>query len=119
MIDHIELAVSDYQRSLQFYTRALAPLGMTLLNTVEGWSGFGRGNRACFWLGEDSFVQKPLHIAFAAQSREQVDAFYCAAIAAGGTDNGRPGIRAHYHASYYGAFVFDWNKHNIEAVFHG
>lgn len=118
IIDHMGIAVSDHERSKAFYTQCLAPLGIGLVMEVEGWSGFGRDNKPEFWFGEESDAHKPMHIAFAAQSRDQVDRFYEAALAAGATDNGAPGIRAIYHPNYYGAFVFDPDGHNIEAVCH-
>jgi catechol 2,3-dioxygenase-like lactoylglutathione lyase family enzyme len=118
IIDHIGLAVSDYDRSKQFFTQALAPLGITLVMEVEGWAGLGRGGKPEFWFGTHTGVQQPLHIAFAAQSREQVRAFYSAALAAGGKDNGPPGIREIYHPNYFAAFVIGPDGHNVEAVSH-
>ena len=119
MIDHIGLSVSDAARSRAFYEKALAPLGIDLVTEVEGWSGFGKNGKPEFWFGADGDPHQPMHIAFAADSRGQVDAFHAAAIAAGGRDNGKPGIREIYHPNYYGAFVLDPDGHNIEAVFHG
>lgn len=116
IIDHIGLAVSDYERSKAFFTRALAPLGIEPLMEVEGWAGFGKRGKPEFWLGAHAQKQNPMHIAFAAESRAQVDAFYRAALAAGATDNGPPGIREIYHPDYYGAFVIGPDGHNIEAV---
>jgi len=118
IIDHIGLAVSDYERSLQFFKKALAPLGIELVMEVEGWAGLGRGGKPEFWFGTHTGAQQPMHIAFAAQSREQVRAFYAAALAAGGKDNGPPGIREIYHPNYYAAFVISPDGHNIEAVSH-
>ena len=115
ILDHIGLSVSDYERSKDFFTRALAPLGITLVMEVPGWAGFGRG-RPQFWFGAGSDVQAPMHIAFTAGSRAQVREFYAAALAAGARDNGPPGIREHYHPDYYGAFVIGPDGHNIEAV---
>lgn len=123
ILDHIGFPVTDYPRSLTFYTKALAPLGISLLKEVkfspvddDGYAGFGRA-RPQFWIGTGS-LQGRLHVAFAAQNRQEVQAFYDAALAAGGKDNGAPGLRPHYHANYYGAFVLDPDGHNIEAVTH-
>jgi len=118
LIDHIGIAISNYERSLQFYTKALAPLDIKLIVEVQGWAGFGQGDKAEFWFGPDESIQSPMHIAFVAQCREKVDQFYQAAIAAGATDNGKPGLRDIYHEHYYGAFVIDPDGHNIEAVCH-
>ena len=118
IIDHIGLAVSDYNRSKEFFTRALAPLGIELVMEVEGWAGFGRAGKPEFWFGTHTQTQACMHIAFVAQNREQVRAFYAAALAAGGKDNGPPGIREVYHPNYYGAFVIGPDGHNIEAVTH-
>ena len=118
IIDHIGLSVSNYTRSLDFYLRALAPLGIELIVEVEGWAGLGRAGKAEFWFGPDATVQHPMHIAFSAADRAAVDAFYQAALEAGGQDNGAPGIRAIYHPDYYGAFVLDPDGHNVEAVCH-
>ena len=125
MIDHIGFPVSDYQRAKAFYTRALAPLGYSLIMEVtqddrpgELAAGFGANDKADFWIGGEGALNKPVHIAILAKDRATVDAFYKAALAAGGRDNGAPGIRAHYHPTYYGAFVLDPDGHNIEAVCH-
>ncbi|MEZ5565741.1 MAG: VOC family protein [Gammaproteobacteria bacterium] len=118
MIDHIGLAVGDYQESKSFFCQALAPLGVELITEVEGWAGLGRGGKPLFWFGVHTERQRPMHIAFTAESREQVRAFYRAALAAGGQDNGPPGIRGIYHPNYYGAFVIGPDGHNIEAVCH-
>jgi catechol 2,3-dioxygenase-like lactoylglutathione lyase family enzyme len=118
ILDHIGMAVSNGQRSQEFYSSALAPLGIGKVIEVAGWLGFGRAGKPEFWFGEGGAPQQPMHIAFAAETRAQVDAFYEAAISAGGRDNGKPGIREMYHPNYYGAFVFDPDGHNIEAVCH-
>jgi catechol 2,3-dioxygenase-like lactoylglutathione lyase family enzyme len=117
-IDHIGLSVSHYDRSKQFYQTTLAPLGYQLFKEIERWAGFGKDGKADFWFGESDIVQNPMHIAFQADNRAQVNAFYEAAIAAGAKDNGKPGIREIYHPNYYGAFVLDPDGHNIEAVCH-
>jgi catechol 2,3-dioxygenase-like lactoylglutathione lyase family enzyme len=126
VIDHIGFPVSNYERSKAFYTLALAPLGYALVmevgaNQTEGGhpaAGFGAGGKPDFWIGAGGGIHRPLHVAIAAKDRAAVDAFYHAALAAGGRDNGTPGLRAHYHANYYGAFVLDPDGHNIEAVCH-
>ncbi|PTB22903.1 glyoxalase/bleomycin resistance/extradiol dioxygenase family protein [Trinickia symbiotica] len=125
MIDHTGVTVSDFETSKRFYTNALAPIGYELLRefpaSVTGHTdvaGFGAGGVADFWLSKGTPNDPPIHIAFRAKDRGQVDAFYAAAIAAGGKDNGKPGLRPHYHANYYGAFVLDPDGHNVEAVCH-
>ncbi|WOH66511.1 VOC family protein [Bradyrhizobium sp. BWA-3-5] len=125
MIDHIGFPVSNYERSKVFYLKALAPLDYVLVMEVkqEGAdehpaAGFGAHGKPDFWIGGEGGLDKPLHVAILAKDRATVDAFYKAAIAAGGRDNGAPGIRAHYHPNYYGAFVLDPDGHNIEAVCH-
>jgi catechol 2,3-dioxygenase-like lactoylglutathione lyase family enzyme len=117
MIDHIGVAITDLARSLAFYEGALAPLGYAVLMKWEQFAGFGIGKKPDFWIGVGPLVQ-PVHVAFRAKGRADVRAFYDAAIAAGGKDNGPPGIRAMYHPDYYGAFVLDPDGHNIEAVCH-
>jgi catechol 2,3-dioxygenase-like lactoylglutathione lyase family enzyme len=125
MIDHLGFTVKEYARSRTFYVQALAPLGFAPVMDVtreqtggdEG-TGFGPPGRPQFWIGNGETRSGPVHIALEAKSRAAVDAFYKAAIAAGGRDNGPPGIRPHYHEHYYGAFVFDPDGHNIEAVCH-
>jgi len=124
MIDHITFGVSDFNASVAFYAAAFAPLGVTRLFDVPlehtggvQVSGFG-DSRPWFWISADRATSGALHIALSADTRAQVDAFYAAAIAAGGADNGAPGPRPHYHADYYGAFVLDPDGHNIEAVCH-
>ena len=117
-IDHIGLAVTDYERSKAFYGDVLAQLGIDLIMEVEGWGGFGRNGKPEFWFGVQATPQQPMHIAFTAATRAQVDAFHAAALAAGGTDNGAPGLRRSYHPFYYGAYVIDPDGHNIEAVCH-
>ena len=118
IIDHIGLAVSDHAKSKSFYSKALLPLGIKEVKESKGWSGFGKDGKPEFWFGIGRGVQQPTHIAFSANSRKEVDAFYQAAIGAGAKDNGSPGIRAEYHPNYYAAFVFDPDGHNIEAVCH-
>lgn len=118
IIDHIGFVISDYKKSKEFYTHCLAPLDISLVMEVEGWAGFGRDNKPEFWFGPHGDAHQPLHIAFIAESRKQVNQFHEAALAAGGKDNGAPGIREIYHPNYYAAFVYDPDGHNIEAVCH-
>jgi catechol 2,3-dioxygenase-like lactoylglutathione lyase family enzyme len=128
ILDHVTLVVSDYARSKTFYQKALAPLGIVPIMDFGQACGFGHGQKPDFWIGvgpasfqkaEQLRVITPTHIAFAARNREEVDAFYKAAMEAGAKDFGAPGVRAHYHPNYYGAFVLDPDGHDIEAVFHG
>ena len=125
MIDHIGFAVADLVRSRAFYVAALAPLGfipvMDLTAEQTGsyaGTGFGPAGRPRFWIGNGDQRGSSVHVAFEASTRAAVESFYKAAMAAGGRDNGAPGIRPHYHANYYGAFVLDPDGHNIEAVCH-
>jgi catechol 2,3-dioxygenase-like lactoylglutathione lyase family enzyme len=119
MIDHTGIRVSDLEKSIAFYTKALAPLGYTLLAKFPGGVGFGMNHKPEFWLHGDKGAPKdPVHIAFRATGRQIVRDFYAAAIAAGGKDNGEPGPRPHYHEHYYGSFVRDPDGHNIEACCH-
>jgi len=118
MLDHISLRVHDYETSKAFFVAALAPLGYSVLREFGAIAGLGEGDKPDFWIGAGEAVGPPLHIAFQAKNRETVDAFYKAAIAAGGKDNGAPGVRAQYHPGYYGAFVLDPDGNNIEAVCH-
>lgn len=125
MLDHIGLPVSDYERSKAFYAAILEPLGIRILMEMDlsdydgpaGYCGFGV-DRPQFWIGTGVPFTGRLHVAFAAADRAQVRAFYEAALKAGGKDNGPPGLRPHYHANYFGAFVIDPDGHNIEAVSH-
>ena len=120
VIDHLAIGVSHLERSRQFYIRALFPLGFT---EIGSWSE--ARSEVAFGLEEaDDFAIStrygtgPVHVAFAADRREQVDAFHAAALAAGGRDNGAPALRPEYSEGYYGAFVLDPDGHNIEAVHH-
>jgi catechol 2,3-dioxygenase-like lactoylglutathione lyase family enzyme len=121
MFDHVKFGVSDYAASKAFFLRALEPLGVTVVS--EGVPTYGielsqpNGKSSlCLFQTEDK--PAPLHIAFVAQTREQVDAFHRAGLEAGGKDNGAPGLRPHYHANYYAAFVIGPDGHNVEAVCH-
>lgn len=119
MIDHTSVSVSDYEKGKAFYKQALAPLGYELGLDLPDYKAAGfkdRGSdRQDFWIGA---VEKsaPVHVAFAAKNKEEVDAFYAAGIAAGGKDNGAPGYRTDYSPGYYGAFVHDMDGNNVEAV---
>jgi catechol 2,3-dioxygenase-like lactoylglutathione lyase family enzyme len=119
--DHVGLSVVDYAISIKFYEQALAPLGIKVMMTFDNDGGkiSGLGSEApFFWVGDGGKLGGRLHLAFEAQSHAEVDAFYAAAIAAGGKDNGGPGIREMYHPTYYAAYVYDPDGHNIEAVCH-
>ncbi len=117
-LDHIGFNVTDFQKTKAFLLAALEPLGIGVVKEAEGWAMLGKPGRPQFWFGSFGKSPGPIHIAFAAQSRAQVRAFYDAALKAGGKDNGAPGIRAQYHPDYYGAFVIGPDGHNIEAVCH-
>jgi catechol 2,3-dioxygenase-like lactoylglutathione lyase family enzyme len=124
MIDHCGVFATNFAKSKTFYDAAFAPLGARVLMTVpvehtggKGYIGYGQ-KKPDFWVVEAAEAGPGRHYAFTAKNRAEVDAFYKAAIAAGGRDNGAPGLRPHYHASYYGAFVFDPDGNNVEAVCH-
>jgi len=125
MIDHIGMPVADIARATEFYLQAFAPLGIAIVMQVSAEEtghgaavGFGANGEPFFWIGEGERLGGHVHVAFVADSRSAVDAFYAAALAAGAKDNGPPGLRPHYHANYYGAFVLDPDGNNIEAVCH-
>ncbi|CAN7617294.1 VOC family protein [Phyllobacterium sp. LjRoot231] len=125
MIDHTGVAVSNYEQSKKFYSETLAAIGYELILEIpasvtgnEDVAGFGEGGKPDFWVASGVPNKPPLHVAFRVNSRAVVDAFYKAALTAGGSDNGQPGLRPHYHPNYYGAFVLDPDGHNIEAVCH-
>ena len=118
MIDHIGMSVTDVAKSKAFYRSALAPLGYEVIMEFAGDVGFGVPPKPDFWIGRAGADVFPTHVAFRADNRKQVDAFYKAATAAGGRDNGPPGLRPDYHPNYYGAFVLDPDGNNIEAVCH-
>ena len=122
MLDHITFSVADFNRASAFYDLALAPLGITRLVSVTAeqsggaaFAGYG-DTRPFFWIGDGEASKGQLHVAFTAADRPTVDAFHKAALAAGGQDNGAPGLRPHYDPDYYGAFVLDPEGRNIEAV---
>ncbi len=112
----MKLPVRDLARSRTFYERALKVLGVTVVESSQG-PGFAIDDQD-FWITEDELAAGSVHIAFAAPDREAVDAFHAAAVNAGGIDNGRPGLRPHYHSAYYAAFVLDPDGNNVEAVIH-
>ena len=119
MIDHIGLTVSDYAKSKAFFEQALAPLGYRCLMEFGVFGGFGV-ERPDFWIvaGRVQPSEPVTHVAFQASTPAEVDAFHEAALAAGGSDNGAPGLREQYHPTYYGAFVLDPDGNNVEAVCH-
>lgn len=118
MIDHVTANVGDFGRAKRFYEQALAPLGYSVQAEFENAAGFGTGEGIPdFWIGS-SPERGATHVALSAADRSTVDAFYKAAMAAGAKDNGPPGVRAHYHESYYAAYVHDPDGNNIEAVCH-
>ncbi len=118
MIDHIGIGVSDFDKAIAFYKAALAPLGYEMLmHFPERAAGFGLNGKPDFWIAPGA-PGAGIHVSFRAATRTLVDAFYQAAIAAGGKDNGAPGVRAMYHPNYYGAFVHDADGHNVEACCH-
>lgn len=122
ILDHAGILVTDFGRSRDFYAAALGTLGIKLLVEFEyegtNHAGFGI-DKPTFWIGDGSTRRGGIHIAFTAKSRSEVKSFYTVALATGGRDNGPPGLRAHYHPNYFGAFVFDPDGNNIEAVCHG
>lgn len=133
MLDHISIRVANYDRSKKFYAEVLAPLGYTLAMENDSGAGFRKGFIPSFWIKQGEPVNLAtraeahelagcggvaVHVAFASDDRNTVDAFYRAAMAAGAQDNGPPGLRPEYHPNYYGAFVLDPDGYNIEAVCH-
>jgi catechol 2,3-dioxygenase-like lactoylglutathione lyase family enzyme len=115
MIDHATVNVRDIDGAKRFYSKALEPLGMSMVMEMDDFAGFASDKGFHFGV----FKRAPVgggHVAFACQDRGTVDAFYEAAIAAGGKDNGAPGLRPHYHENYYGAYVHDADGNNIEGV---
>jgi catechol 2,3-dioxygenase-like lactoylglutathione lyase family enzyme len=126
VIDHLGITVHDHAASKRFYAAALAPLNIGVVKEVpkavtgapSDYTGFGSADKPYFWIGEAKATSSSMHLCFTADTRGQVDAFYAAAIKAGAKDNGKPGIREHYHPNYYGAFVIDLNGLNLEAVCH-
>jgi predicted lactoylglutathione lyase len=117
MIAHTSLAVSNYRKSKEFYVKVLAPLGYHNNMEYGEAAGFNDGKNTDFWITRKETVD-PSHVAFEAKSRQEVEAFYRAALAAGGKDNGGPGYRTEYWPGYYASFVYDLDGHNIEAVWY-
>lgn len=118
VFDHIGFNVTDFPKIREFLVKALSSLDIGITAEGEGWAMVGRQGDGNFWFGSFGTSPGPIHIAFAAKSREQVRQFDAAALAAGGTDNGAPGLRPQYHQDYHGAFVIGPDGHNIEAVCH-
>jgi catechol 2,3-dioxygenase-like lactoylglutathione lyase family enzyme len=122
MIDHMTVRVADIGATKAFYEKALAPLGygpaLDMMHDGVRIVGFPHNGKFDTWFVNTAPVSGPTHIAWRAKDRATVDAFYAAAIAAGGKDNGPPGLRPHYHEHYYGAFVLDLDGNNVEAVCH-
>jgi catechol 2,3-dioxygenase-like lactoylglutathione lyase family enzyme len=117
MIDHLTLRVHDLAASTAFYAATLKPLGYAVIASYPEAVGLGVAGKPDLWLCHDPSAA-PQHLAFAAPTRAAVDAFHAAGLAAGGRDNGAPGLRVHYHPNYYGAFVDDPTGHHVEAVIH-
>jgi catechol 2,3-dioxygenase-like lactoylglutathione lyase family enzyme len=119
MIDHTGITVSNFEKSKAFYANALAPLGYQLLREFGAFAaGFGIDGNPDFWILQGEVNTPRTHVAFRAATREIVQEFYKAALEVGGQDNDAPGLRTHYHPDYYGAFVLDPDRHNVEAVCH-
>ncbi|MBK9608267.1 MAG: VOC family protein [Betaproteobacteria bacterium] len=118
MFDHVGFGVTNVAESRAFYLKALEPIGVAVVMEGPYGVGMGKKGKPSLWIHEASSRPAPLHIAFSAEKRSEVDAFYKAALAAGGKDNGPPGLRPHYHADYYGAFVIGPDGHNVEVVCH-
>ncbi|MGD0166133.1 MAG: VOC family protein [Gaiellaceae bacterium] len=119
MIDHISIGIADVESAKKFYKAALEPLGYAIGFEGDWGAGFkSKQGAPDFWIRPEEKPITPVHVAFQTEDRALVNAFYEAALAAGGKDNGAPGLRPHYHENYYGAFVLDADGHNIEAVCH-
>jgi catechol 2,3-dioxygenase-like lactoylglutathione lyase family enzyme len=118
MIDHAMIRVKDLKKSRAFYTAALEPLGYRPAHEFPGAIGFASGEKADFWVAQDTPTTTAAHVAFTCRDRKVVDAFHAAALKSGGKDNGAPGIRADYSPNYYAAFVYDPDGNNIETVCH-
>jgi catechol 2,3-dioxygenase-like lactoylglutathione lyase family enzyme len=120
MLDHVSITVSSFEKSKAFYTAILAPLGVTPQMEFPGGAGFGRTGSGipAFWIGEGGAPSRGGHVAFQAPSREAVRKFHAAGLAAGGRDEGEPGLRPHYHENYYAAFLWDPDGYKVEAVIH-
>jgi catechol 2,3-dioxygenase-like lactoylglutathione lyase family enzyme len=120
VIDHVGVNVRSYRVSRRFYEQALEPIGYRVVIAFDEWSaaGFGQEQKPVFWIAEREPLGTGTHVAFTCPDRATVQRFYDAGLAAGGSDNGPPGLREHYHSTYYGAFVLDPDGNNVEAVCH-
>ena len=118
MIDHVSVRVQDFSRLLAFYRDALAPIGYSVIMEYPGAVGLGAQGKPDLWLMQTEQAVNPTHVALSSARRDLIDAFHAAGLAAGGTDNGPPGLRADYHPTYYAAFVRDPEGNNIEVVCH-
>jgi catechol 2,3-dioxygenase-like lactoylglutathione lyase family enzyme len=118
MFDHIGFGVADVAASKSFFLRALEPIGVTIVMEGPYGVGMGKPGKPSLWIYQATSTPAPMHLAFTAESRKEVEAFYRAALSAGGKDNGPPGLRPHYHENYYGAFVIGPDGHNVEVVCH-
>ena len=118
VFDHIGFNVTDFAAAKTFFVQALAPLGLTITQEEKAWAMIGKAGEGNLWFGAMGDVPGPVHVAFAAQDREAVRQFHAAALAAGGRDNGAPGLRPQYHPAYYAAYVLGPDGHNLEAVCH-
>ncbi|MGA9138206.1 MAG: VOC family protein [Methylovirgula sp.] len=118
MLDHVGIRTKKFAALAKFYQKALAPLGYEKLVEFDEAAGFGRDQKPALWIGTSDEARSSIHLAFASPTRAAVQAFYEAALASGGRDNGKPGLRPDYHPHYYAAFVIDPDGNNIEAVCH-
>lgn len=118
IIDHVGIAVSDYEQSKKFYTHVLAPLGITAIIEHNGWIGFGKEDKPEFWFGPGKETNHFMHVVFTAKTKEIVELFYKVAIEEGAVCNGKPKLRQDYYLGYYGAFVIDPDGNQIGAVIH-
>ena len=116
--DHVGFNVGNYLASRDFYVSLLAPLDIGVVHETADWAMFGENGQGLFWIGSYGAPPGPIHFAFRARDRAAVNAFHAAGLAAGGRDNGAPGLRPQYHPGYYAAFVIDPDGHNVEAVVH-
>jgi catechol 2,3-dioxygenase-like lactoylglutathione lyase family enzyme len=118
ILDHVGIAVSNYEKAKQFYTRILAPLSIIPITEYDGWVGFGQNGKPEFWFGPGKDTKYFSHVAFIAETKAAVDLFYKIAIDEGAVCNGKPNLRQDYYPGYYGAFVIDPDGHYIGAVIH-
>jgi catechol 2,3-dioxygenase-like lactoylglutathione lyase family enzyme len=118
MLDHVGIRTKKFAALAKFYQKVLAPLGYEKLLEFDEAAGFGQDQKPALWIGASDEASSSMHIAFVSPTRAAVQAFYDAGLAAGGHDNGKPGLRPNYHPDYYAAFVFDPDGNNVEAVCH-